>query len=55
MDVASMSINLTQAQLQQDVGISIVKKAMDSAEQTSSKLLEMISDPNLGQNIDVVG
>ncbi|MGM9571751.1 MAG: YjfB family protein, partial [bacterium] len=37
-----MSINLTQTQLQQDVGISITKKAMDNAEQTSAKLLEMI-------------
>lgn len=55
MDVANMSIGLHQTQLQQDVSLSVAKKAMDSAEQTSAELLKMMDDPNLGQNIDVLG
>lgn len=55
MDIANMSIGLHQAQLQQDVGFAVTEKAMDSAEQTSAELLKMMDDPNLGQNIDVLG
>lgn len=62
MDIAVMSTMLSQAKLQQQASISVIKMAMDTGKaqangvvemmQESSKTMEQSIDPNLGANID---
>lgn len=53
MDIAAMSMDLSAARLQMNVGVSVAKKAMDQQEIVAQGLLEMIpSDPCLGRLID---
>ncbi|WP_244834827.1 YjfB family protein [Clostridium sp. BJN0001] len=56
MDVAAASIGMHQAQLQNDVTLSVMKISMNDAENTSTQITEMMDnmslDPNLGTNID---
>ena len=64
MDIAALSILKNQAQLQQDVGIAVMKKAMGSAEQGGSLVNQMLDKaaegkaaaqvkmPGVGGNID---
>jgi len=56
MDIAAASILIKQQQLIQQVGISVMKKAMSSAETNTEALIKMMEQsvqPNLGQNIDI--
>jgi hypothetical protein len=58
MDIAALSIVSSQSQVQQAAGIAMLKKTMDVADEQSIALQQMmssapISDPNLGQNIDI--
>ncbi len=56
MDVAAMSVVMRQGQLMQQVGVSVMKKAMESAEISTEALLKVLEQsvqPNLGQNIDI--
>lgn len=57
MDIAALSMSLSQSNLQQSVGISVMKMAMDTGEETATQMTEMMSnislDPNLGNNIDI--
>ncbi|WP_081707554.1 YjfB family protein [Bacillus massiliigorillae] len=56
MDIAALSISLNQAQLAQNVGIALTKKAMDTSEQNVTMLLEtMTPHPTLGNSIDIKG
>lgn len=52
--IAGISMNMKAAQLQQQVDISVLKKAMETKEASADALLEMVSmDPALGRNVDV--
>jgi hypothetical protein len=56
--LASLSTALSQAQLGDAVGISVLKKAMDIQEQSSLQLLQALpqqysNPPNLGNSVDV--
>ncbi|MFO1444451.1 YjfB family protein [Bacillus sp. Bva_UNVM-123] len=64
MDVALMSMALSQNQFQQQASISILKKAMDQGEGNAELLNKMLSEvdvqalqhaaqPHLGGNIDL--
>ncbi len=65
MDIAALSVLRSQAQLQQDVGTSLMKKVMDIAEQNGNfvdKMMEgaskgneprQVSPPHLGNRLDV--
>ncbi|MCF8009869.1 MAG: YjfB family protein [Clostridiales bacterium] len=65
MNIAAASIMQSQAQLQQNVGTAVMKKAMDTAEQNGSfvdKMMEganqgneakQASPPHLGNRLDV--
>lgn len=56
MDVAAMSVVMKQGQLMQQVGVAVMKKAMESAEISTEALLQVMEQsvqPNLGQNIDI--
>ncbi|SMB82571.1 Putative motility protein [Desulfonispora thiosulfatigenes DSM 11270] len=61
MDIAALSMIKSQAQLQQDVGVAMMKKVMNTAEQRSNFINEMLGSsskspqanlPHMGNNID---
>lgn len=63
MDIAIMSTMLSQAKIQQQASISVMKMAMDTSKvqmndmvqivQQNTKMMEQSVQPHLGQNIDV--
>ena len=65
MDIAALSILKSQAQLQQGVGIAVMRKAMGAAEQNGGLVTQMLDKategkaaaqanlPNVGNSIDV--
>ncbi|MBG9544733.1 hypothetical protein ABE29_18810 [Cytobacillus firmus] len=66
MDIALMSIALNQSQVQQQASISVMKKAMDTAQGNAEFINQMMSasqvqelqhaaQPHLGGNIDFKG
>ncbi|MCQ6277155.1 YjfB family protein [Bacillus sp. V3B] len=66
MDVALMSMALSQGQVQQQASISVMKKAMDQSEGNADFINKMMGEmnvqalqhaaqPHLGGNIDIKG
>lgn len=63
MDIAAMSTMLSQAKVQQQASISVLKISMDSAKiqaknltdmlQQSTKAMELSINPHLGSKIDI--
>lgn len=57
MDIAELSMVMSQSKVQQDAGIAVMKMAMDTGKETSTQMTEMINniavDSNLGNHIDV--
>lgn len=55
MDIAALSMNLSQQQLMQNVSLAVTKQAMEVQQQTTDQLVEMIDaqHPTLGQSIDI--
>ncbi|MNE71745.1 hypothetical protein D3C81_1641740 [compost metagenome] len=56
MDIAALSIGLSQSNLKQAVNISVLKMSKDQAEingQALIKMMEQSVQPNLGGNIDI--
>lgn len=59
MDIAGLSIALSQSKVQQEASVSILKKAMNVGEANAAQLLEMMGSPteaphpHLGGKIDV--
>ncbi len=56
MDVAAVSISMSQASLAQNVNIAVAKLAMNSINQTGAdltKMMELSVNPGLGSNFDV--
>jgi hypothetical protein len=56
MDIAALSIVMNQSQLQEQASFSVMKIAMNTAEQNSanfSKILEQSVQPHLGGKIDL--
>lgn len=57
MSIAALSVGMHQSQVAQDMGVAVLKMAMDTAESGTTELLdEMVEslDPNLGQSIDIM-
>lgn len=59
MDIAAISIMVSQYKAQESAGILLMKKVMTSARQDGDALVEMVAqpaggpvDPNLGSSID---
>ncbi|MBB5335747.1 YjfB family protein [Pectinatus brassicae] len=55
MNIAAMSVNMSQTQVQQDVGISALKKVYDQMESSTDMLSELsagVSD-SVGVNVDL--
>ncbi|WP_099190182.1 YjfB family protein [Tepidibacter mesophilus] len=63
MDIGAMSIGLSQANLGQQVSLSVMKKVMDTSQQnadminemmnTNVKVMEKSVTPHLGNTIDI--
>lgn len=57
MSIAALSVDMHQAENMQNLGIAVLKKAMDTSTEGVDELLDVVSgslDPNLGGNIDVL-
>lgn len=65
MDIAAMSIGMSQAKVQHEVGVSVLKMAMDTAQGNASDMakimdeltmnMESVTLPHMGRNIDIRG
>jgi hypothetical protein len=56
MDISSLAMNMSQISLQQDIGVAMLSKTMDSAEiagQGLQKIMESSVSPSLGNSIDI--
>jgi Putative motility protein len=56
MDIAALSIMMNQSQIQQQASLSVMKMAINTAEQNSvdlTKMLEQSVQPHLGNSIDL--
>jgi hypothetical protein len=57
MGIAALSVGLHQAQTQQQMGVSVLKMAMDSSSQGVEEVLEQLGDsldPAVGQSLDIM-
>lgn len=56
MSIAAMSVDLSMARAQQDIGISVLKMAMAADTSAVEEALEAVEslDPALGNNIDIM-
>jgi hypothetical protein len=57
MDIAALSMVMSQSKAQSAAGIAVMKMAMDTGKENATQMTEMIKnsavDPNLGNHIDV--
>ena len=63
MDIAGLSINLSQMNLHKDAGIALMKMAMENSQgniddvtdllESTEELVSRAGDPNLGKYIDI--
>lgn len=57
MDIAELSMVMSQSNAQQSAGIAVMKMAMDTGKENATQMTDMIKnvvvDPNLGNHIDV--
>lgn len=56
MDIAALSMALSQMNVRQEATVSVMKKSMDQAESTGDnvvKMLEQSVQPNVGRSIDL--
>mgnify|MGYP000876366729 CR=1 FL=1 len=57
MDIAALSMVMSQSKAQTAAGIALAKMAMDTSKETGTQMAEMMKnsavDPNLGNHIDV--
>ena len=57
MSIAALSVGMTEARTQQQLGISILKEAMEASSENVMELMEEISanlDPALGATVDIM-
>lgn len=58
MDIAALSMVLSQANVRQEATMSVMKKTMDQAEsngQSLVKMLEQSVQPHIGGSVDIKG
>jgi Putative motility protein len=56
MDISALSVIMNQSQVQQQASLSVMKMAINTAEQNSTeftKMLEQSVQPHLGSSIDL--
>lgn len=58
MDIAALSMALSQMNVRQEATVSVMKKSMDQAETTGDsvvKMLEQSVQPHIGGSLDIKG
>ena len=58
MDIASLSMALSQMNVRQEASVSVMKKSMDQAESNGAsvvKMLEQSVQPHIGGSVDLKG
>ncbi|NMM61471.1 putative motility protein [Clostridium sp. P21] len=56
MDISALSVAMSQSQVMTQASVSVMKIAMNTCEQNSQNMTEMIeksANPNLGKNLDI--
>lgn len=55
MDIALLSMSMSQSRVQDQVGISLMKKAMDNGTEQAGRELDMLMPaiPGLGEKLDI--
>lgn len=56
MDIAALSMNLSQMKVAQEASMSVMKMAMETAESDAAEMIKMMEQsvvPNVGSNIDI--
>lgn len=56
MDIAELSVAMSQANVMNQASISVMKMAMDTGKENAKGMTDMIeklASPNLGQNLDI--
>lgn len=57
MDIAALSMIMSQSRVQESAGIAVMKMVMDTGKENATQMTEMIKnsavDSNLGNHIDV--
>jgi len=58
MDIAAISMVMSQSSVQQSAGIAVMKMAMDTGKDNAKQMTEMMTNiainPNVGQNFDTM-
>jgi hypothetical protein len=58
MDIAALSMVMSESKTQTAAGIALMKKAMDTGKENSTQMTEMMKnvavDPNIGQHLDAM-
>jgi len=58
MDVAALSMIMSQAKVKESVGIAVMKMAMDTGKENTTQMTDMMQnaaiDPNIGQHFDAM-
>jgi hypothetical protein len=58
MDIAALSMVMSQSRVQESASIAVMELAMDTGKETATQMTDMIKnfsvDPNLGQHIDTM-
>jgi len=58
MDIAALSMSLSQMNVRQEASLLVTKKAMDQAETNSASVVKMLEQsvrPHIGGSVDVKG
>lgn len=58
MDIAALSMGMSNASLGQSVSLALTKKTMDLAQQNANQMVQMLQQaphPTLGKSIDLKG
>lgn len=57
MDIAALSMVMSQTRVQESAGIAVMKMAMDTGKENATQITDMMKDatvdPNLGKHLDV--
>lgn len=56
MDIAALSMAMSQQKIMTDIGVGVLDMSMDTAETIGSSMIQMMEQsvtPNLGQSIDI--
>jgi len=60
MDIQSLSMNMSQAAVQDQAGVEILAKGLDMMKEQAAALeklissVQLITDPNLGRNLNIL-